>query len=140
MNGFSGNYNDLTNKPNLHVSKTGDTLFLGNNQYVLIAGISYTNYYSKMIIDGDGNIYDTVLIGSQTWIKTNLKTTKYNDGKSITNVTDNTTWSNLTSGAYCSYNNTINADTINNFGRLYSGYAVNTGKVVSQRMACTFDR
>jgi hypothetical protein len=37
----------------------------------------------------------------------NLKTTKYNDGTAIPNVTDNTDWSNLTTPAYCWYDNDI---------------------------------
>jgi len=35
----------------------------------------------------------------------NLKTTKYNDGTAITNVTDPTAWAALLTEAYCSYNN-----------------------------------
>jgi uncharacterized protein (TIGR02145 family) len=77
--------------------------------------------------DADGNKYNTVKIGSQVWMVENLKTTKYNDGTSIPNVTDNDTWSNLTTGAYCNYVNLeSNSST---YGRLYNWYAVNTGKL-----------
>lgn len=55
--------------------------------------------------DIDGNQYDTIQIGTQIWTVQNLKTVHYNDGEAIPNVEDNTTWSNLTTGALCAYNN-----------------------------------
>ena len=77
--------------------------------------------------DADGNKYNTVKIGNQVWMVENLKTTKYNDGTPIPNVTDNLEWANLTTGAYCNYDNLeSNAAT---YGRLYNWYAVNTGKL-----------
>jgi uncharacterized protein (TIGR02145 family) len=79
--------------------------------------------------DQDGNVYETVTIGTQTWMAENLRTTKYNDGSSITNVTSASEWEGLTTGAYCNYNNTSSNDTIATFGRLYNWYAVNTGKL-----------
>jgi hypothetical protein len=53
------------------------------------------------VSDIDGNLYNTVKIGTQVWMAENLKTTKYNDGTSIPNGIDNTTWTSLTSGGYC---------------------------------------
>jgi hypothetical protein len=70
------------------------------------------------VTDADGNKYNTVKIGIQTWTVENLKTTKYNDGTAIPNVTDGTAWKNLTTGAWCNYDN----DAGNNitYGRLYT--------------------
>jgi len=83
------------------------------------SGVSTVSY--------DGVTYNTVSIGNQCWFKENLRTTKYNDGTSITNVTDNATWTSTTSGAYCCYSNdTSNCTT---YGALYNWYAVNTGKL-----------
>jgi len=79
--------------------------------------------------DIEGNVYKTVTIGKQVWMAENLKTTKYNNGTTIPNVTNATAWSELYTGALCNYNNTTNADTINTYGRLYNWYAVNTGKL-----------
>ena len=79
--------------------------------------------------DQDGNVYKTVIIGTQTWMAENLRTTKYNDGTAIPNITNDTEWGNLTTGAYCNYKNTVSIDTIATYGRLYNWYAVNTGKL-----------
>jgi uncharacterized protein (TIGR02145 family) len=81
------------------------------------------------VTDADGNVYQTVKIGNQVWTAEDLRTTKYNDGTAITKVTDSTAWANLTTPAYCYYNNTMNSDSISKFGSLYNWYAVNTGKL-----------
>ncbi len=77
--------------------------------------------------DADGNKYNTVKIGTQVWMVENLKTTKYNDGTPIPNVTDDTQWTKLTTGAYCNYDNLESNAEI--YGRLYNWHAVNTGKL-----------
>jgi len=80
-----------------------------------------TNSPGNTVIDLEGNIYNTVTIGTQTWLAENLKSTKYNDGTEIPNVTDSITWSALSTGAYCDYdNNPSNSDT---YGRLYNWFA-----------------
>ena len=81
-----------------------------------------------IIIDTDGNEYTTVTFGTQTWMAENLKTTKYNDGTSIPNVTSNSTWANLSSPSYCWYNIDV-ANNKNKYGALYNWYVVNTGKL-----------
>jgi uncharacterized protein (TIGR02145 family) len=75
------------------------------------------------LTDQDGNIYKTVTIGTQTWMAENLRTTKYRNGSAIHNVTDNTAWTNLTTGAYCNYNNAKDTIIIATYGRLYNWYA-----------------
>jgi uncharacterized protein (TIGR02145 family) len=74
------------------------------------------------ITDIDGNIYNIVTIGAQVWMAENLRTTKYSDGTPIPNITDNTTWIALTTGAYSDYSNTP-ANSIT-YGRLYNWYVV----------------
>lgn len=80
------------------------------------------------VTDADGNIYHTITIGTQIWMVENLKTTKYNDGTAIPNVTGQTAWNDLTTGAYCWYNNDA-ATYKNKYGALYNWYTVNTGKL-----------
>jgi len=73
------------------------------------------------VTDIDGNVYNTVTIGTQVWMVENLKTTKYRDGTSIPNVTNNSAWSNLNTGAYCDSDNTPSNSAT--YGRLYNWYA-----------------
>jgi len=86
------------------------------------AGNAVTN-----VSDIDGNTYATITLGSQIWMKENLKTTQYKDGTPIVNLTDKTTWAGTTQAAYCLYeNNSGNKPT---YGVLYNYYAVASGKV-----------
>jgi len=80
------------------------------------------------VTDIEGNEYATVIIGTQEWMAENLKTTKYNNGSNIPNVTGNSEWLGLSSGAYCWYNND-EATYKDTYGALYNGYAVNTGNL-----------
>lgn len=80
------------------------------------------------LTDADGNSYKTILIGTQTWMAENLKTTIFNDGSPIPEVTSNTEWSSLVTPAYCWYNNN-KSDFFEAYGALYNGYAINTGKL-----------
>lgn len=82
----------------------------------------------NIVKDIDGNIYHTVSIGNQVWMVENLKTTRYNDGTAIPNVTDSTAWSKLSTPAYCWYNNDA-ASYKATYGALYNWYAVNTQKL-----------
>jgi uncharacterized protein (TIGR02145 family) len=74
------------------------------------------------VIDIDGNSYKTVKIGSQIWMSENLKVTKYRNGESIPNVTNNYEWSNLNIGAW-----NINQD-VTIYGRLYNWFTVSDNR------------
>ncbi len=73
------------------------------------------------ITDIDGNIYNTVQIGTQCWMKENLKTTTYQNGTPIPNVTGTFAWQALTSGAYVWFDNDISWKDL--YGALYNWYA-----------------
>ena len=87
-----------------------------------------TGLQAQTVKDIDGNGYKTVTIGKQVWMAENLKTTKYNDGKTIPLVTDEKSWEVLTTPAYCWYNNDATANK-NKYGALYNWYTVNTKKL-----------
>ncbi len=72
------------------------------------------------VTDIDGNTYNTVLIGSQCWMKENLKTTTYQNGTAIPNVTDDYAWQNHTTGAYVWYDNDITWK--DSYGALYNWF------------------
>ncbi len=84
-----------------------------------ITSVIYEN--TSLVTDIDDNVYHTVTIGKQVWMVENLKTTKYSDGTSITNITNNAAWVNLTTGAYCDYDNAPSNSAT--YGRLYNWYA-----------------
>lgn len=74
------------------------------------------------INDVEGNTYKTIIIGTQTWMAENLKTTRYNDGQKIPRLKDGK------AEMYCWYNN----DSVTNkptYGALYNWYTINTGKL-----------
>lgn len=65
---------------------------------------------------------ETVVIGTQEWTTRNAEHVTYRDGTAIPQVTEQTAWDNLTTGAWCYYNNdSANAET---HGKLYNWYAV----------------
>jgi uncharacterized protein (TIGR02145 family) len=89
---------------------------------ILVNGIPSWSTLSTTVTvtDIDGNIYNTVQIGNQVWMSENLKTTRYRNGGQIPNVTDNTAWGNLSTGAWSYYNNDVSNDPI--YGKLYNWY------------------
>lgn len=61
--------------------------FLFTISFSLSMACSYSQVY-----DYEDNAYNTIQIGSQTWMSENLKTSKYNNGDDIPNVTDDQDW------------------------------------------------
>jgi uncharacterized protein (TIGR02145 family) len=86
---------------------------------------------SQTVIDYDGNVYDTAKIGTQVWLKENLKVTHYLNGDPIPNITDNTVWSKQSAGAYCNINNDTNY--VKTYGRIYNWYAVNDNRKLAPK-------
>jgi uncharacterized protein (TIGR02145 family) len=74
------------------------------------------------VSDIDGNVYKTVKIGSQIWMKENLKVSRYQNGDPIPTNLSHNEWEKTTSGAFAIYDNDAANNT--NYGKLYNWYAV----------------
>ena len=74
------------------------------------------------VTDTDGNKYRTVKIGDQWWMAENLKVSRYRDGSAIPDVTQNSQWTNISTGAWSFYDNSASLG--KTYGKLYNGYAV----------------
>lgn len=76
----------------------------------------------KKYIGNDNTLYHTVKIGTQIWLKENLREVYYTDGTAIPYAGNDITWGTLApTGAYCFLNNLTTNGPI--YGALYS-YAV----------------
>jgi uncharacterized protein (TIGR02145 family) len=71
--------------------------------------------------DQQGNVYKTIVIGTQEWMAENLNTSIYRNGDAIPTNLDNGTWQNTTSGAWAYYNNDVSYACP--YGKLYNWYA-----------------
>lgn len=90
--------------------------------FVLLFGM-FTGQLSAQatITDIDGNVYETVVIGNQRWITSNLRVKTYRNGDPIPQIQDPTAWSNARFGAWCYFNN--DPSTEEQYGVLYNAYA-----------------
>lgn len=84
------------------------------------AEIEALSCYSGVVMDGYR--YYGVPIGDQCWFAENLRTTVYADGSAIPEVTGNSAWAGLATGARCSYDN--DPVVSYGYGLLYNSYAV----------------
>jgi uncharacterized protein (TIGR02145 family) len=64
-----------------------------------------------------------ITIGTQIWTGCNLDVTNYQNGDLIPEVQDPVAWANLTTGAWCYYENDSNNGCT--YGKMYNWYAVN---------------
>ncbi len=71
----------------------------------------------------DGKEIAFVKIGTQKWMAANLDVTHYQNGDKIPEVKGKRAWENLTTGAWCWYNDDSATGAV--YGRLYNWYAVN---------------
>ncbi len=99
------------------------------NDRIQIKIIADDSNFDGTVTDIDGNVYQCVKIGDQWWMAENLKVTHYRNGEAIPNVTDGSEWSNLTTGAWCAYNN--DNGNVSTYGLLYNWYAVDDSRNIA---------
>ena len=127
-------------------SKTSDSTGTGNYNSVMSGLTPSTKYYFRAygtnskgttygnelsfttqdpsetsVTDIDGNVYAVVTIGTQTWMKENLKVTHYRNGDPIPTGLSVAAWGAATSGAYTFYNDDADNNTV--YGNLYNWFA-----------------
>ncbi len=85
-------------------------------QYVHNPNLTYGS-----MTDQQGNIYKTIVIGTQEWMAENLNTNTYRNGEVIPSANSNAWWSNTTQGMLAYYNNDENNACP--YGKLYNWYA-----------------
>lgn len=107
----------------LTVTNEAGTNTLNKTNYVTVTESSS----GATVTDFDGNVYQTVKIGNQTWMKENLKVTHYSDGTAIPIVEETTVWSLLgfSDKALCWYNNSTDSRDV--YGALYTWAAAMNG-------------
>jgi uncharacterized protein (TIGR02145 family) len=98
------------------------SIMIGGAMLLLATSCKKENNDPGTVTDIDGNVYNTVTIGTRVWFKENLRTTKFKDGSLIQPVTEQAAWTTLTSPGYCWYDNNLANKTT--YGGLYNGYAV----------------
>ena len=88
---------------------------------ILLFSIStiFSQNEGRDVTDVDGNVYKTVVLGKQEWMKDNLKVTKFTNGQPIPYIQDSIVWNAWNKGAFVYYKN----DT--KHGVLYNWMVVN---------------
>jgi len=79
---------------------------------------------AQTVSDVDGNLYPTVVIGSQTWMAKNLSVSKFRNGEEIPEARTSKKWNaanNAGKPAWCYYN--YDAANGNRYGKLYNWHA-----------------
>ena len=90
--------------------------------------ISFSTEVYPTVTDIEGNVYNVVTIGQQTWMAENLRTTIFNDGTAIPLVKDEARWAGSSTPAFCWYKNEEESFKPT-YGALYNWYSVNTGNL-----------
>ena len=87
------------------------------------------------VTDADGNVYQTIKVGNQIWMRENLKTTTYTDGTPINkyNASPGQDWWNGNNPiAYYQWALTPPGFADDDFGAMYNYWAIESGKLAPE--------
>lgn len=79
-----------------------------------------------LVYDYDNNAYNLITIGTQGWLRENMKTVHYITGDSIPQITGNDDWENTSEGAWCDFDNY--AGHSKDYGHLYNWHAAHDSR------------
>lgn len=95
---------------------------------------------AEVVTDVDGNVYQTIQLGNQTWMLENLKTTTFNDGTPIDEWTFGESWTSLNDpisryqlASTDGPNNTFTEDLPEDYyGAVYNHFALESGNLAPE--------
>ena len=121
------NKNRLSNQFVLKIS--GENI-LSYQELIKINGNTTRNVTVKRAVtDIDDNVYQAVKIGKQWWTAENLQVIHYRNGDAIPEITNNSEWIGLSTGARCAYDNDVS--NVSTYGYLYNWYAVDDSRNIA---------
>ncbi len=104
------------------------TNYLGEDTSVKSNYIT-VNVPSNRVADAEGNLYETITIGTHVWLKSNLRTLHYNNGESIKFESNDQQWQITSVPACCYLNN--NTTMISSYGVIYNHYALTDSRGIA---------
>lgn len=97
---------------------------------ILMLGFGLTAIHAQTVKDIDGNVYQTINIGTQVWMRENLKTTRYQNGDLIGTTTPGTMEKLSEQRPKYQWAYHDNESNVATYGRLYTWYAVTDSRNV----------
>jgi uncharacterized protein (TIGR02145 family) len=82
-----------------------------------------------LVMDIDGNVYHTIIIGNQIWMQENLRVTHYRNGDPVLQHISDSEWMMVQTGALSFYKEDLQHQI--SFGALYNWYAVNDSRKIA---------
>jgi len=130
---------EIPKKPEIEQEKSTNPRFIFNVFFIISLLLLVIIYFKLLFFDnnnltqnGDANptyssdtiqSMDEVTIGNQIWTSKNLDVETYRNGEAIPQEQDAAAWKNLTTGAWCYYEN--KSANGSSYAKLYNWYAVN---------------